>query len=239
MTAPELSRRVLHRRDALRALAGSALVVPALAPGRERLVVEPDRARFLTVLNGGTELVEYRGRRAVRLVPAPETAGKDEDVLAVFDCPPFQDGTIELDVAGAPRPDAPPDSRGFVGVAFRAGERGEWCELFYLRPTNARSEDQLRRNHSVQYASHPDFPWHRLREESPGKYESYTDLEPGTWTRMRIVIAGATARLHVNGAEQPCLVVGDRKRGAGPGRIALWAHVETDAYFGTLAVSAS
>ena len=243
MTAMELAAFAAERRRFLQGLGalGGAVMVPALARGgpRERRVVEPDSARFLAVLNGRTELVEYRGRRAVHLIPAPGTAGEDEDVLAVLDCAPFQDGALEIDVAGAPRPGTPPDSRGFVGIAFRAGERGEWSEIFYLRPTNARCDDQLRRNHSVQYVSHPSFPWHRLREEAPGKYESYADLEPGTWTALKVTVSGATARLHVNGAAQPCLVVTDLKHGAGPGRIALWAHVETDAYFGTLAAAAT
>ncbi len=221
-------------------LAAGALCLSALtqtaAPGR--VVVQPDAARFLEVLNGSTRVVDYRGRRALELVPSPETRGKDEDVLAILALDPFRDGVIELDLAGAPRPGMPPDSRGFVGLAFRTGENGEWSEVFYLRPTNARSDDQLRRNHSVQYVSHPDHPWHRLREEHPGKYESYADLEPGAWTALKVVVSGTSARLHVNGAEQPCLVVTDLKHGDGPGRIALWAHVETAAYFGTLTATA-
>ncbi len=106
-----------------------------------------------------------------------------------------------------------------------------------MRPTNGRAADQLRRNHSVQYVSEPEFTWHRLRDEAPGKYESYADLDAGAWTKMKIVVSGTTARLYVNGAEQPCLVVNDLKHGGGAGRIALWAHVETDAHFGTITVS--
>jgi len=205
---------------------------------RQRIIVRPDSARFTPVLNGTTRVVDYRGRRAVNLVPSPETAGKDEDMLAVLEGHQFKDGTIDIDVAGAPRPGMPPDSRGFIGIAFRTGERGEWSEVFYLRPTNGRSDDQLRRNHSVQYVSHPDFTWSRLRRETPGLYESYVDLEPAVWTAMRVVVAGTTARLYINGAKQPCLVVTDLKHGDAPGRIALWAHVETDAYFGAITISA-
>jgi hypothetical protein len=188
------------------------------------------------VLNGHTETVTYRGRRALKLVPAPETAGKDEDMLALLAGPEFQSGTIEIDVAGSPRPDAPPDSRGFIGISVRTGDHGEWSEVFYLRPTNARSDDQLRRNHTVQYASEPEFPWYRLRKENPGEYESYADMEAGAWTRMKIEVTDTTARLFINGAAQPCLVVNDLKHGGRPGRIALWAHVETDAYFGPISV---
>jgi hypothetical protein len=192
---------------------------------------------FGAVLNGHTEIVTYRGVAAVKLVPSPETAGKDEDMLAILEGGEFRDGTIQLDVAGAPRPGMPADSRGFIGLSFRTGARGEWSEVIYLRPTNGRANDQMRRNRSVQYVSHPEFPWHRLRRESPGVYESYVDLEAGAWTTMKIVVAGTTARLYINGAAQPCLVVNDLKRGDGSGRIALWAHVETDAYFGPLTVT--
>ena len=210
----------------------------ATARAQSPIVVRPDSARFVDVLNGHTEVVDYRGRRAVKLVPAPETAGKDEDMLAILDAAPFKDGTVEVDVAGAPRPGMPPDSRGFIGVAFRTGPRGAWSEVFYLRPTNGRADDQLRRNHSVQYVSHPDYTWSRLRTENPGVYESYVDLVPGAWTAVRIVVAGTTARLYVNGAAQPCLVVNDLKHGDGAGRVALWAHVETDAYFGAVTMTA-
>jgi hypothetical protein len=55
---------------------------------------------------------------------------------------------------------------------------------------------------------------------------------------MRIEVAGTTARLYVNGAAQPCLVINDLKHGDRPGRIGLWAHVETDAYFGPISIAA-
>jgi len=204
---------------------------------REPSRVHANLPAFSEVVNGHTELVTYHGVRAVKLVPAPETAGKDEDMMALLDGPEFKNGTIQLDVAGAPRPGMPLDSRGFIGVSFRTGAHGAWSEVFYLRPTNGRADDQLRRNHAVQYASDPEFPWYRLRRESPGVYESYADMEAGAWTSMRIEVAGTTARLYVNGASQPCLLINDLKHGDRVGRIALWAHVETDAYFGPITVT--
>lgn len=206
------------------------------SPPRRREVL-PEAARFVGVLNARTTVVDHRGRRAVHLIPLDASATKDEDMLAILDGDRFTDGTIEVSVAGSPLPGAPPDSRGFIGIAFRTGDRGEWSEVFYLRPTNARAADQLRRNHSLQYVSHPDYPWHRLREEHPGTYESYADLEAGAWTPLRIVVSGTTARLYVNGAVQPSLIVNDLKHGAGGGRIAFWAHVQTDAYFGAMNIA--
>jgi len=202
-----------------------------------RVVLRPDSVRFSDVLNGRATVVDYRGRRAIKLVPTATTAGTDANMLAIVAGKEFKDGEIQVDVAGAPRTGAFADARGFIGFAFRTGEHGEWSEVFYLRPTNGRADDQLRRNHSVQYVSHPDFTWNRLRQESPGVYESYADLQPGVWTTMRIVVSGKTARLYVNGAEQPCLVINDLKHGDGPGRVALWAHVETDAYFGPISLT--
>lgn len=199
-------------------------------------VVRSGLPTIAEVVNGRTERVTYRGVSAIKLVPLPALAGQDNNMMALLDRPDFTDGTIELDVAGAPRAGTSAGARGFIGVSFRTGPHGEWSEVFYLRPTNGRADDQLRRNHSVQYASDPEFPWYRLREESPGGYESYVDLEAGAWTTMKVVVSGTTARLYVNHATQPVLIVTDVKHGDRSGKIALWAHVETDAYFGPITV---
>jgi hypothetical protein len=180
-------------------------------------------------------MVTYRGRRAVRLVESDENPADDQTVALVSGSE-FKDGVVEIDIAGMPRADAPQDARGFVGVAFRVHPAARQFECFFLRPTNSRADDQLRRNHSTQYVSHPDYPWFRLRDESPGVYESYADLESGAWTTVRIVVSGIRASLHVNGARQPCLVVNDLKLGESHGQIALWIGAGTEAFFSTALV---
>ncbi len=75
--------------------------------------------------------------------------------------------------------------------------------------TNGRADDQLRRNHSAQYVSQPEFLWNRLRQESPGVYESYVDIAPMAWTKIKVVVSGSKAQLYVNGADRPCLIVND------------------------------
>jgi hypothetical protein len=196
----------------------------------------PKRLDELEVLNGKAEIVTYRGRHAVHLVPPADHQGADDSMLAILNRSDFEDGVIEAEVAGAPRADAPADARGFVGISFRVQPHGSKFEILYLRPANGRAEEQLRRNHSVQYTSEPEYPWPRLRQESPGVYESYVDLEAGAWTRMKIVVSGTTARLYVNGAEQPCLIVNDLKLGRSRGQIAFWAHSSTEGYFSNLRV---
>jgi hypothetical protein len=180
------------------------------------------------------EQVTYRGRLAVRVVESQVNAGGEIVVVPVE----LKNGVIEAHIAGALAPGAAETSRGFVGIAFRVQADTKRYDCFYLRPTNGRADDQLRRNHSTQYISEPDFPWQRLRKETPGIYESYVDLEPGAWTPVRIVVDGTKARLHVHGAEQPTLIVNDLKQGEVSGKVALWIGQGTEAYFSNLRVTA-
>jgi len=178
---------------------------------------------------------DYRGTKAIHITQVVDAQG--EDTLAIVTGSALEDGVIEVDLAGAPAPGAFGDARGFIGVAFRVQPEAAKYELFYLRPTNGRAEDQLRRNHSTQYVSFPDWPWQRTRRETPGLYEAYTDLEPGVWTKVKIVVAGTKARLYVHGSGQPCLMVNDLKLAPAKGAIGLWAGPGTDGYFANLRVT--
>jgi len=182
------------------------------------------------------DLVTYRGRQAVRITDiAPPDTG-DEDRLAIVKGTSFKDGTIEVELTGDTAANAPPLARGFVGIAFRVADRSHF-ECFYIRPKNGRSDDQLQRNHSTQYISIPGFPWNKLRSETPGKYESYVDLVPGEWTKIKIQVMGQTAKLYVNGADQPALIVNDLKQPLTKGGIALWVGPGTIAHFAGLKVT--
>jgi hypothetical protein len=189
----------------------------------------------LELVNATAQIETFSGRRAVRLLRLPNRP-EDDSLLAIIPGIDFKDGTIEIEVAGSPAKGTDAGNRGFIGLAFRVQDHGARSELFYLRPTNGRSDDQLRRNHTVQYQSSPDFPWSRLRKENPGVYESYADIQPGVWTKMKIEVSGTKARLYVNGAYQPCLLVNYLKLGETHGEIALWAYGGTDAYFSNLIV---
>lgn len=190
--------------------------------------------------NVKAEEVTFKGRKALRVTE--NTAATDgmkvsDDQLVILPKMEFQDGIIEIELAGEPAPNAAAGARGFVGVAFRVAPQAEKFECFYLRPTNGRADDQVRRNHSVQYISHPGFPWERLRKEFPEKYESYVDLEPGVWTKVKIEVKGTTARLFVHGAAQPTLIVNDLKLGVTKGALGLWIGPGTIAHFTNLRVS--
>jgi hypothetical protein len=168
----------------------------------------------------------------------PASEGEDEDRLAlVAGSETFRNGTIELEVSGKPGAGASTTARGFVGVAFRAAADGSRFECIYLRPTNGRAEDQVRRNHSVQYISYPGYPWAKLRKEFPEKYESYADLAPGEWTKVRIEVNGTKARLYVSGNAQPTLLVNDLKQTETAGAVALWVGPGTEARFRNLVIT--
>lgn len=195
--------------------------------------------------NVKTEQVTYKGRKALRVTDiAPANVGAI-DRLIILSKTEFQDGVIEIELTGAPGPNAGEGARGFVGVAFRvlpetakdAANISAKHEIFYLRPTNGRADDQVRRNHATQYASFPDFPFNRLRKESPEKYESYADLVPGEWTKVKIEVRGDKARLYVHDAPQPVLVVNDLKHGQSRGQIALSIGPGTVAHFANLRIS--
>jgi hypothetical protein len=178
------------------------------------------------------ESVDYKGKHAVRLVE--ELTVPNGEAYAVVKGTEFHNGTIDVDLAGRPAEGASGGARGFIGIAFRIHD-GKF-EYIYLRPTNGRADDQVRRNHSTQYSQFPDFDFAKARQDAPEKYESYVDLEPGVWTRYRIVVDGKTARLFVNGAAQPCLIVNDLKLGDSSGGVALWIGPGTEGYFAGLSI---
>jgi len=197
------------------------------------------RTTAMTLRNARPVWMTYRGREALRLAPlAGHENDTDIEMVAVLTDTDFENGSIEVDVAGARRAGYATDNasafKGFIGLSFRI--HGDSAERIYLRTENARLDDQVFRNRSTQYESDPDFPWQRLRQENPGMYESYVDLEAGAWTRIRIDVSGTTARLYVNGATQPSLVVNDLRLGKSRGKIALWTRISSDAYFSNLRI---
>jgi hypothetical protein len=144
---------------------------------------------------------------------------------------------IEADIAL--KTTVPPGVRhpGFVGIAFRVRPDASHYELFYLRPGNSEAPDQPMRNHSVQYSSEPGFGWYRLRREWPSVYESHADLSKETWTKVRIEVAGRSAKLFVNGSDKPSLVVEGLKGEDLHGAVGLWSFTGEESYFSNVRIT--
>ncbi len=207
------------------AVLSALAVVPLAAQSVDRL----------TGKNVAIAQVTFKGRSAIQLIAAPDAVNASS--YAVVKEASFLNGTIEVDLAGQPAAGAGAAARGFIGIAFRIQGDGRY-EYIYLRPTNGRADDQVRRNHSTQYSSFPDFDFARSRKEAPEKYESYVDLEPGVWTKYRIEVDGSKARLYVHGAAQPSLIVDDLKLEPRAGGVALWVGPGTEGYFSNLKITA-
>ncbi|MDX5628585.1 MULTISPECIES: hypothetical protein [Pectobacteriaceae] len=151
----------------------------------------------------------------------------------------FGDGVVEVDVASQLVEKAPAYARGFIGLTFRIDSDGRF-ESIYLRPTNSIAEDQVRRNHSVQYVAYPDYKFDRLRQESPEKYESYAELGMERWIHMKIVVTGQKAVLYLDRKTTPSLIVNDLKLGANQrGGVGVWLESGTVAFFRNLTVTAA
>jgi hypothetical protein len=177
------------------------------------------------------------GREAIRVVKDSAVKENDEPTFVRIKGISFKNGTIEVKVLSRLLKDAPDYARGFIGVAFRINDSNTRFECIYLRPVNARVDDQVRRNHSMQYYSYPDFKFDRLRKESPEKYESYSDMEMNKWITIRIIVKGSQARLFLDNNSQPSLIVNDLKHGAAPtGTIGLWVETGTEGFFSNLKV---
>ena len=182
-------------------------------------------------------IAEHEGSSATRLVLTPDAETPDNPTFARIKGLEFHNGTIEVEVAGRPLPDAIPEARGFIGMAFRIQDDLSAFECMYIRPTNGRAQVQIRRNRATQYFSYPDWKFDRMRTEVPGHYEAYVDLVTGAWTKIRIEVEGEKAQLFVHALEHPILVVNDLKHGPDmTGGIGLYIDNGTEGFFRNLKV---
>ncbi len=182
-------------------------------------------------------LEKLAGKNVVKVIKDPAIKEVDQPTFVKIKGTNFRNGTIEVSVLSKLLPQAPELARGFIGVSFRINDDNSKFENIYIRPTNGRADDQLRRNRSIQYFSFPDFPFSKTRQETPGKYESYADMALNEWIKLKIVVKDSKAQLFINDSKQPCLIVNDLKLGAdASGAIGLWVDVGTEGYFADLKV---
>lgn len=229
---------------ALVALVAIVIWVALLAPHVPAQRARPDNTQRATpnitrleAVSVSMSTASYGGKSAIRLTKDPAVSEVDEPTFAKLKDVNFRNGSIEVKVRSRLLPNAPESARGFIGVAFRIDERNSKFECLYLRPTNGRAEVQLRRNRSTQYFSYPDFKFDRLRKEAPGEYESYVDIGLDEWIDLRIEVRGTKARLFVNKAKEPVLIVNDLKHGPDlSGAVGLWVEVGTEGYFADLKI---
>lgn len=121
----------------------------------------------------------------------------------------FEDGVIEFEYRGT-------DERAFLGVVLRVGEDGT-AEDVYLRLHKSKQPD------AIQYT--PDYrgrgQWQLFHGPDA---TAFAALEPDTWTRVRISVAGDRAAVTVGDAPEPQLVIGQLRSGRADGFVGFWAN---------------
>jgi hypothetical protein len=130
----------------------------------------------------------------------------------------FKIGTVDVDLRGKDV-----FQQSFLGIAFH-GVDTTTNDVIYFRPFNFQTTDTLRRKHSVQYISEPDFPWDKLRKEHPLVYENAVNPFPQAtaWFHARIVINADDITVYVDHSNQPSLTV-KKLNNRQEGLIGLWS----------------
>lgn len=228
----DTKRRPVAAAIAALILAAAATVVPSPAPAQD--VIAPDlravpEGQGWKIHNRGVTLAEADGRTVV------EFDGRPGEGLALLEGLAFTNGIIECDLLGR----SAPVQGSFIGIAFGVRDAGTY-EAVYFRPFNFRSEDASRRAHSVQYVSHPEWTWGRLRQEKPGLYEGPIEPPPDgdQWLRVRVVVERAKISVYLGDAAVPCLEA-ERLGGPKTGSVALWTGNNSPGKFANLRISSS
>lgn len=157
---------------------------------------------------------------------------KSNDGVAWINAMTFANGTIEVDIRGRDLL-----QRSFVGVAFH-GVDDKTYDAVYFRPFNFQSTDSVRRIHAIQYISHPEFTWKRLREERNGQYEKAITPAPraNEWLHVRIVVQHPKVSVFVNGNKEPSLSIEQFSK-RGNGKIGLWVGDQSNGDFASLRIT--
>jgi hypothetical protein len=146
-----------------------------------------------------------------------EIAPGRKEGLVWLDVKNFKNGTIEIEMRGKDV-----FQRSFIGIAFHGADESTY-DAVYCRPFNFLAKDSVRRIHALQYISHPDFPWDRLRKQNNAVFEKEISNppDPDAWFTMKLAIDAAAVKAFINNAAKPSLTV--RKLSSGiSGKIGLF-----------------
>jgi hypothetical protein len=191
----------------------------------------------IEAVNVSMSIEKIKNKDVLKVIKDSSIKNFDEPTYVKLKEIDFKNWIIEVNVLSKILPNAPSLSRGFIGIAFRINNNNSKFECIYLRPANGRDTSQIRRNHSIQYFSFPEFQFERLRKEASGEYESYADIGLNEWIKLKIVVKDSQAKLFLNENRQPSLIVNDLKHGDNnSGSIGLWVDVGTEGFFSNLKI---
>lgn len=151
------------------------------------------------------------------------------DGLAVFQNLEFENGVLEFDVKGK---DVLQQS--FVGIAFHIQDENTFNAV-YFRPFNFKKPE--RASHSVQYISHPEFTWNKLRTEFPEQFENRVTPvpDPESFFHAKVEVQWPYVKVYVEESTTPSLEV-KMKSTFTKGKIGWWVGNGSDGTFKNLKV---
>jgi hypothetical protein len=150
----------------------------------------------------------------------------------------FENGTIEIKMYSQIQNPSPfPAAAGFIGLYFRIQEDNSAFESIYLRPKVGRSDNQMARNHTVQYFAYPNFKFDTLRKIAPYRYESSAPVALNEWITMRIEVNGETAEMFINNMKYSSFIVDKMLGKSKKGFVGLYVDIGTLGYFKDLKVT--
>ncbi len=125
------------------------------------------------------------------------------DGVGILEDVEFDIGSIEVELLGENNP-----GRSFIGIAFNI-QNDSTYEVVYFRPFNFVAEEQIRKDHMVQYIFHPEYTWRKLRSERTGEFEGEIAVPPNPddWFKAKINISDKKVEVFVAGISEPVLVV--------------------------------
>lgn len=193
------------------------------------------------------EVVKFQGKKVLKIerdlkaLPFDEknleATVDDRHYARLIDLNDFENGTIEVKMYSQLQNPAPyPGIAGFIGVYFRITEDDTEWESIYVRPKVGRANNQLLRNHTVQYFSYPNFKFDTLRKIAPFKYEGSAPVALNEWITMRIEVNGESAEMFVNGLKYSSFVVDKMLGKTKKGFVGLYVDIGTIGYFRDLKV---
>lgn len=191
-----------------------------------------------TSVHTTSKLVDFEGEQVLQVIKSEKIMEFDENTYCKVADNSFHNGIIEVKVLSRLLPDAPDFARGFIGIAFRISEDDSSFESFYIRPTNGRVNDPIRKNRGTQYFSYPDYTFEYFRDRGITAFESSADIGLDEWITLKAVIEDQTATFYVNGGDIPTLVVDNLILGAKTsGSIGLFVDIGTQGFFKDLKIT--
>ncbi len=195
---------------------GAQTIVPDLAKVNDETVWKTFNRNATTLKENGSVVVALDARQG--------------DGLAVFKNLEFENGTIEFDIKGKDVM-----QRSFVGIAFHIQDENTFNAV-YFRPFNFKKPE--RSGHSVQYISHPEYTWQKLRTDFPEQFENpVTPIpDPDKWFHARVEVNWPIVKVFVENSAEPSLEV-KMKSTFQKGKVGFWVGNGSDGRFKNLSIT--